>query len=85
MAIARTLTDILDETVKALINLDSVELHALEQRIVGLAESHQRDVSDIGLALSKKSELEIVLQNCHANLDALTRLHTRNTRNQWAP
>jgi hypothetical protein len=28
--------------------------------------------------------LEIVLQNCQVNLDALTRLHARNMRKQWA-
>jgi hypothetical protein len=84
MTIAQELADILDETVQALSNLDSAKLDALEQRIVVLAESNQKYESDIGLALPKKRELEIVLQNCQANLDALTRLHARNMRNQWA-
>lgn len=85
MTINQALADILDETVKALSDLDSHSLQALEQRIVALAESserYQRD--DAGLILSKKQLLEIVLQNCQVNLDALTRLHARNMRNQWA-
>ena len=85
MTINQALADILDETVKALSDLDSHSLQALEQRIVALAESserYQRD--DAGLILSKKRLLEIVLQNCQVNLDALTRLHARNMRKQWA-
>jgi hypothetical protein len=85
MTINQALADILDETVKALSDLDSHSLQALEQRIVALAESserYQRD--DAGLILSKKRLLEIVLQNCQVNLYALTRLHARNMRNQWA-
>jgi hypothetical protein len=84
MTIAQELAGILDETVKALSNLDSAKLNALVRRIGVLAESSRKDESDIGLALPKKCELEIVLQNRQANLDALTRLHARNMRNQWA-
>ena len=77
--------DILDETVKALSNLDFAKLEALEQRIVTLAESDVRfERDDSGLLLLKKRQLEIILQNCQANLEALTRLHARNMRNQWA-
>jgi hypothetical protein len=85
MAIDQALADILDETVEALSNLDSAKLHALTQRIAVLAEAnmnHERD--DIGLVLLKKRQLGIMLQNCQTNLDALTRLHARNMRNQWA-
>jgi primosomal protein N'' len=84
MAIDQSLADILDETVEALSNLDSAKLHALTQRIAVLAEAnmnHERD--DIGLVLLKKRQLEIMLQNCQTNLDALTRLHARNMRNRW--
>ena len=85
MTINQALADILDETVKALSDLDSHLLQALEQRIVALAESSERyERDDAGLILSKKRLLEIVLQNCQVNLDALTRLHARNMRNQWA-
>jgi len=85
MRINGALADILDETVKALSDLDSGSLQALEQRIAALVESnegYERD--DAGLVLSKKRLLEIVLQNCQVNLDALTHLHARNMRNRWA-
>ena len=85
MAINQALADILDETVVALRDLDSDALHALEQRIVTLAESSEKyERDDVGLVLAKKRLLEIVLQNCQVNLDALTRLHARNMRKQWA-
>jgi hypothetical protein len=85
MTINGALADILDETVKALSDLDSGSLLALEQRIAALAESSEKFEPDQdGLILSKKRLLEIVLQNCQVNLDALTRLHARNMRNQWA-
>jgi primosomal protein N'' len=84
MEIDQALADILDETVEALSNLDSAKLHVLTQRIAVFAEAnmnHERD--DIDLVLLKKRRLEIMLQNCQTNLDALTRLHARNMRNQW--
>jgi len=85
MTINRAIADILDETVTALRDLDSDALHALKQQIVTLAESSEKfDPDHAGLILSKKRLLEIVLQNCQVNLDALTRLHARNMRNQWA-
>jgi hypothetical protein len=85
MTIDQVLADILDEAVRALSNLDSAKLHALEQRVVVLAESNAKYEScGVALALSKKRQLEILLQNCQTNLDALTRLHARNMRNQWA-
>jgi hypothetical protein len=85
MVIDRTLVDILDETAEALSTLDLEKLNALEQRILLLAESNRKFASDgIDMVLQKKRRLEIVLQNCQINLDALSRLHTRNMRNQWA-
>ena len=85
MPINQALADILDETVAALSDLDSDALGALEQRIVTLAESDETFERDaMGLILAKKRRLDIVLQNCQVNLDALTRLHARNMRNQWA-
>jgi hypothetical protein len=85
MAIDQTLADILDETAEALSKLDLEKLNALEQRIVLLADSHvDFAIERIGLVLPKKSQLQILLQNCQVNLDALTRLHARNMRNQWA-
>jgi hypothetical protein len=85
MTINQALAEILDETVKALRDLDSDALHALEQRIVALTKSNEKyEIEDAGLVLSKKGLLEIVLQNFRVNLDALTCLHARNMRNQWA-
>jgi hypothetical protein len=85
MVIDRTLVDILEETADALSTLDLEKLNALEQRIVLIAESDTKFARDgIGLVLQKKRQLEIILQNCQINLDALNRLHARNMRNQWA-
>ena len=85
MTINQALTEILDETVKGLRDLDSDALEALEHRIVALAKSGEGyDRDDAGLILAKKRLLEIVLQNFQVNLDALTRLHSRNMRKQWA-
>lgn len=86
MTIEQTLGDILDETVEAFSHLDSTRLHSLEQRMVVIAASNVKFESS-GAAtriLQKHRQLEIVLQNSQANLDALTRLHARNMRNQWA-
>jgi hypothetical protein len=85
MTINQALTEILDETVKGLRDLDSDALEALEHRIVALAKSTESyEPDNVGLTLAKKRLLEIVLQNCQVNLEALTRLHARNMRNQWA-
>jgi len=85
MTIDQALAEVLDETVKAVSDLDSAKLLALELRIVALAKSNVKyDRDGIGLVLPKKRQLEIILQNFQVNLDALTRLHARNVRNQWA-
>jgi len=85
MTIDRTLVDILDETIEALSRLDLEKLTALEQRIVLLAECNANLATEnIGLVLAKNRQLQIFLQNCQVNLDALTRLHARSMRNQWA-
>jgi len=85
MATNGALADILDKTVFALRDLDSDALDALKQQIVTLEASNEKfEPDDAGLILSKRRLLEIVLQNCQVNLDALTCLHARNMRNQWA-
>ena len=85
MTTDQTLTDILDGTIAALTDLDSVALSTLEQQIVALADSECKfEKNAIGLVLAKKRLLEIVLQTYQVNLDVLTRLHTRSTGNQWA-
>jgi hypothetical protein len=85
MAIDQSLMDMLDQTIEALSTLDLERLTALEQRIISLAECNANLATEgIGLVLPKKRQLEILLQNCRVNLDALTRLHARSMRNQWA-
>jgi hypothetical protein len=85
MTIDQALAEVLDETVKALSELDSMKLLALEQRIIALTKSNAKyDKDGLDLVLPKKRQLEIILQNFQANLDALARLHARNMRNQWA-
>jgi hypothetical protein len=85
MAMDQTLVDIFDETIEALSNLDLERLDALERRIVLLAESNGNFARDsIGLVLAEETPTRNQLQNCQVNLDALTRLHSRNMRNQWA-
>jgi hypothetical protein len=85
MAIDQDLANILDEAIAALSDFDLTKLLALEQRIAAVSQGnvgYERD--GIGLILSKKRQLEILLQNCQTNLDVLTRLHARSLRNQWA-
>ena len=85
MTIDQALAEILDETVKALRDLDLRSLEVLEQRIAALAKSDEGyDRDDVSLVVAKRRLLEIVLQNFQVNLDALTRLHARNMRKQWA-
>jgi hypothetical protein len=85
MSTYQALANILDETFVAISSFDLDKLQALEQRIILLAESKAGFGADeIGSALLKKRRLEIILQNCQVNLDALARLHVRNMRNQWA-
>jgi hypothetical protein len=85
MTIDQSLIDILDQTIEALSKLDLEKLTALEQRIVSLAERNANLATEsIGVVLPKKRQLQIFLQNCQVNLDALTRLHARSMRNQWA-
>jgi hypothetical protein len=85
MTIDQSLIDILDQTIEALSRLDLEKLTALEQRIMSLAECNANlGTEGIGLVLPKKRQLQILLQNCRTNLDALTRLHARSMRNQWA-
>ena len=85
MAIDQTVADILDETIHALTHLDLDTLQILEKRISGLAAygtSFRRN--DIDLIQEKQRLLGVLLHNCERNLNILTRLHGRNTRDQWA-
>jgi hypothetical protein len=82
MSNQQTLATILDETVKALSELDLDTLHALKHRITSLADQVVPG-DDMNLALSNKNVLEILLRNCETNLKTLQHLHLRNTRDQW--
>jgi hypothetical protein len=85
MACEQSLAAILDETAEALSHLDLIKLQGLEQRILLLAQSSARlETNGIDILLPKRSRLEIILQNCKVNLDALRRFHARNARKQWA-
>jgi hypothetical protein len=85
MTIHCALTDILDEAIRALSDFDLSKLLVLERQAAALAETEVRyESGNIGLIRLKRRELEILLRNTRTNLDALTRLHARNTRNQWA-
>ena len=85
MSTSVALADILDQTVAAFRDLDLDALEALEKQIVTLAEAGARfELDEAGPILSKKRLLEFLLQNCQVNLDALTKLHARNLREQWA-
>jgi hypothetical protein len=85
MAIDQAVADVLNETIQALTLSDFNKLEILEERISALADSDAQCSRDsLDSILAKKRLLELILQNCEANLDALNRLHGRNTRDQWA-
>ena len=85
MQIEQTVTEVLDEAIRALTTLDLHKLESLEQRIAVLAASSSvSQSSNIGKIMAKKRLLALILQNCKSNLNALDRLHGRNTRDQWA-
>lgn len=85
MPIEQAVTEVLDEAIQALTILDLNKLESLEERIAALAASSNAGRSDnIDAILAKKRLLALILQNCRSNLNALNRLHGRNTRDQWA-
>jgi hypothetical protein len=84
MQIEQTVTEVLDEAIQALTALDLTKLKSLEERIATLAGSSRVSSENIGKILEKKRLLALILQNCRSNLNALDRLHGRNTRDQWA-
>jgi hypothetical protein len=85
MAIDQAVVDVLDETIQALTLLDFDRLQILEKRISALAKSDAKcSEGSLYLIQTKKRLLELLLQNCEANLNALNRLHGKNMREQWA-
>jgi hypothetical protein len=84
MAIDQAVGEVLDQTIQALTLLDLNKLQALERRISAMAESNvEWNRDSFPSLLAKKRLLELVLQNCKSNLDALNRLHGRNMRDRW--
>jgi hypothetical protein len=84
MAIDQAVGEVLDQTIQALTFLDLNKLQTLERRISAMAESSvEWNRDSFPSLLAKKRLLELVLQNCKSNLDALNRLHGRNMRDQW--
>jgi len=85
MTIDQAVGEVLDQTIQALTLLDLNKLQALERRLSAMAESNvEWNRDSFPSLLAKKRLLELVLQNCKSNLDALNRLHGRNMRDQWA-
>jgi len=85
MVTDQAVTDVLDETIQALTLLDFNKLEALEKRISAFVRSGAKcNENSLELILAKKRLLELILQNCEANLNTLNRLHGRNTRDPWA-
>lgn len=84
MPAMQTVTEVLDEAIRLLPLLDLNKLERLEGRIDEIAASATADRSvNLGTVLAKKRLLALILQNCRSNLNALHRLHGRNTGDQW--
>jgi hypothetical protein len=85
MTTSKAVTDVLDETIRALAVLDLERIRILEERIEFLAQSGLVS-NEVGLSaiLAKKRVLELVLQSSASNLNTLNRLHGRDTRDRWA-
>jgi hypothetical protein len=85
MASNQVVADILEETVQAIRMLDLNRLKNVEEKISALAQySITCGRWDLNTSLVKKHLVDTILQNCESNLDSLNRLHSRNTRDQWA-
>lgn len=81
----QTISEILNETVFALCTFDVAKLQSLERQIGEFADTPIKvDREGATLIMQQKSLLEILLQNCEANLKTLNRLRDRNVRDPWA-
>jgi hypothetical protein len=84
MVTYQAIADMLDETLEALVSLDMDRLVLLEKRMEVLTQSTVIfGESDIGSILAKRRVIELVLRNSEENLNAFTRLHSRNMGSQW--
>ena len=83
MTINQALSDVINETIQALANLDLPKLQKLEARA---AELQQSDLLckgvDRDVLLAKKRVLELVLRNNESTLEVLNRVSGGNARNQ---
>ena len=85
MPSAQTITQLLDEATRALTLFDLNKLEHLEQQIAEIAAADSVDPSgNHGTIMAKKHLFAMILENCRSNLNALHRLHGRNTGDQWA-
>ena len=85
MSSAQTITEVLDEAIRALTLLDLNKLEHLEHRVDEITAAASVNPNDnLGTILAKKHLFAMILQNCRANLNALHRLHGSNTGDQWA-
>lgn len=80
MPIEQSVTEVLDEAIQSLIALDLSRLERLEERVAALTSSGGASEA----IFAKKRLLKMLLQNCRSNLDALNRLHSGHTGEQWA-
>lgn len=81
----QSVTEILDEAIRSLAVLDLDRLEELESRVQSMANSGRLHLcGDNGKASEKRRLLGTLIENCKANLDALSRLHSRNARGEWA-
>ena len=84
MAIEQAITNVLDDTIRALSVLDLDALKSVEERVTVLSQSALiADEICIASILRKKRVLELVLHHSESNLNALQRLYGRNTRDRW--
>ena len=84
MTTGQVLADVLDETIRALAVLDLDALKRMEERLMLVARSLLiADEDGIDSILRKKRVLELTLYQSESNLNALQRLHGRNTRDLW--
>ncbi len=78
-------TEILDEAIRALTALDLARLEELEMRVASMADDGTlRSFADSVKLREKKRLMGMLLGHCRSNLDALERLHAKNTEGRWA-
>ena len=82
MPSAQTITEVLDEALRALTRLDLGKLEHLEQRVAEITAN--ADCSgNLSAILAKKRLFAMILENCRSNLKTLHRLHGRSTGDPW--